>query len=198
MESLVHGTWSGPLAETARTVFGHSPLHIANGSWGRILSSLFITGDPIHFFQAFAMILFCVGILELQSGSWLAAASFLSVHLLTLLIQSGILLSVHAWFDHGWTHEWSSALDVGPSAGYYGCLGVAIFRCSSARRGWIIVAVLSVLLLRWMATATFQQDGAQFQSDMAHAIAFPLGLALGRITNTRKANSEHHRQINEV
>ncbi|MBM3964405.1 MAG: rhomboid family intramembrane serine protease [Planctomycetes bacterium] len=189
---------SGPLAETARTVFGHSPLQMANGSWGRILSSLFITGDPIHFFQAFAMILFCVGTLECQSGSRIAAASFLSVHLVTLLIQSGILLSVHAWVDQGWTHQWSSALDVGPSAGYYGCLGVAIFRWNSARRGWIIIAVLSILLLRWMAAATFHQNGTQFQSDMAHAIAFPLGLALGHITNTPKVKSDHHRQINEV
>jgi hypothetical protein len=191
MESLVHGTWSGPLAGSVRDLLGHSPFHMANGAWGRILSSLFITGDPIHFFLAFAMILLCVGTLERQSGFWITACSFLVAHLSTLLIQSGILLSIHAWLDQAWTSEWSRTLDVGPSAGYYGCLGVAIFRWKNSNRRWIAFVVLSILLLRWVVTATINPNGSQFQSDMAHAIAFPFGLAFGycidRIPTTKPA-----------
>lgn len=197
MESLVHGTWSGPLADSVRTMFGHSPFHMANGAWGRILSSLFITGDPTHFFLAFAMISLCVGTLERQAGFWITTCSFLIAHLSTLLFQSGILLGIHAWIDQDWTGEWSRTLDVGPSAGYYGCLGVAIFRWKNSNCRWLAFVVLSILLLRWMVTATINLYGSQFQSDMAHTIAFACGLALGYFMD-RIPTTKTGQQVNEA
>lgn len=178
LEGLVHGTWSGPLADSVRAILGHSASHMSNGAWDRILSSLFVTGDPLHLFLALIMILFCVGTLERQAGSWIAIASFLIVHLLTLLIQSSILLIVHAWVDQEWSLRWSITPDVGPSAGYYGCLGVVIARWQSPARRWMALTILGILLIRWIVTSLIFDD-SHFQSDMAHAIAFPVGLAIG-------------------
>jgi len=139
------------------------------------------------------MISVCVGTLERQSGSWIAAGSFLIAHLVTLLIQSGILLGIHAWIDQDWSLEWSRTLDVGPSAGYYGCLGVAIFRWTNTKRWRIALVILSILMLRWLATATIKPYGSQFQSDIAHAIAFPVGLTLGYLTTWIPSAGDRHR-----
>jgi hypothetical protein len=114
----------------------------------------------------------------------MAIGSFLLSHVFTLLIQSGILLLLHEWIDQEWSLRWNQTIDIGPSAGYYGCLGVAILGWQHPRRGWIALTIWGVLLLRGILTLLIVHD-LHIQSDMAHAIAFPVGLTIGTLASFR-------------
>ena len=73
------------------------------------------------------------------------------------------------------------AADVGPSAGYNGCLGLAIATIVGDRRAYVVTFVLSALFLQFFwATIRVPEQGHLMSSNLAHLIAFPLGLAVAR------------------
>ena len=96
---------------------------------------------------------------------------------LTLFVLAvGIALPL-AWLE---THRGAlllSVLDVGPSAGYYGCLGVAIAGLQTKRRTALTVVIVVVLTARltW-STMHLPDEGRMMSADLAHLVAFPMGL----------------------
>ncbi len=71
----------------------------------------------------------------------------------------------------------ATAHDVGPSAGYYGCLGAA---CNSHSDHWRVLVIASVLVfltarLIW-SLARPAAHGRDLSSDVSHLMAFVLGL----------------------
>ena len=69
------------------------------------------------------------------------------------------------------------ARDVGPSAGYYGCLGLAISQLQSSFMIPLVFAVTFVVVLRLQGSSYFLvPEGRIMSADIAHVVAFPLGV----------------------
>jgi len=106
-----------------------------------------------------------------------AALTFWGFHLATLLMESLFIVLP--------LHQTGAALgaallvahDVGPSAGYFGCLGLACARFPN-RHG---AGLAGLLILAGSGLALFQLSGVgqdatvKLSADLAHLIAFPLG-----------------------
>ena len=102
-------------------------------------------------------------------------------HLATLLVQSLLLAIPLHHFDVWWGKLLAMEHDVGPSAGYYGCLGLACQKQNPSRRLWLLSVIGGILLARviWSALSPAGRQ-ASLGPDIAHLIAFPLGVALGK------------------
>ncbi len=69
-----------------------------------------------------------------------------------------------------------NARDVGPSAGYYGCLGHAFSTMDTALTTTTFIACLSILAIRLIHSIRQNFDDAHIVSaDFAHLLALPLG-----------------------
>ncbi len=156
---------------------GYSVRLLLEGELHRGVTSLFFTAGGSRFYSSLAMLVGAVGWVEAKYGTIRAAATFVGIHLITLLLMSGAIASLYALLE---THRGSllwEAKDVGPSAGYYGCLGLAIAGLSPPVRLSLITAILTVLTLRLAWSSFHLPDGGRTMSaDIAHLIAFPLGM----------------------
>ncbi len=160
---------------------GHSVKLLFEGQLHRIFTSLLFTAGGWRFYSSLLMFAAAVGWVELRFGSRLAMLTFFGVHLATLLlIAIGIALPLAALGTHH-GRLLLQVRDVGPSAGYYGCLGVAVAGLAAKRRNWCVALNLVALLLRlyWSATQ-LPEEGRMLSADLAHLIAFPLGVLSSR------------------
>jgi hypothetical protein len=128
------------------------------------------------------MLAFNVGTTEWLFGTRRTFVLFWASHLLTLLIQSLLLaIPLHqlgAW----WGTLLAAQHDVGPSAGYYGCLGAICRQFPGKWRRWVIAGVSVSLIAR--LTISLVRDAGDVEltiaADLAHLIAFPIGLRLAK------------------
>lgn len=88
----------------------------------RMVTSAFVTVGGKVFWEALLMVAACVGLAEWLTGWRRTAATFWGVHVLALVLLSAIIsISVHQLGAFGMDAE--TVRDVGPSAGYFACLG---------------------------------------------------------------------------
>ena len=175
--ALATNTHTNDLSPHWLNRLGFAPADVWLLRWERLFTSALITGGGRVFWQALAMVALSVGVAEWVAGTRRAIATFWGVHLLTLLIEALLI----AWPLHQLGPPFGTALvvarDVGPSAGYFGCLGLACARFP--RKQWGQAAGLLIFLsLVWtiFQPARIGQDGTvKFFADLAHIIAFPLG-----------------------
>lgn len=143
---------------------GYAPRDLLRGEIGRLFTSALVTHGRWTFVGALLAVAVMVGSAELRTSTRRTTLTFWGVHLLTLLALTTPLF------------EKPMARDVGPSAGYFACLGLAITTLSKRPRWLAFVVVLALLTI-----ALFQppRDGlsaaVKFSADAAHLIAFPLG-----------------------
>jgi hypothetical protein len=110
------------------------------------------------------------------------ASTFWGVHLLTLILLSLIVsLAAHQLRNMG-LEAAEVARDVGPSAGYFACLGLV---SANLKRPWQWVSG-SVLLLIFAITLFMpptigESAKLKFSADLAHLLAFPLGWLSSRL-----------------
>jgi len=163
--------------------FGFAPLHLPKGEWMRLLSSAFLTTGGWSFYRSLAMLALCLGLSEFRVGTWRTVLAFWGVHLATLAIVSLLLAFPLYQFDVVWRKLLAAEHDVGPSAGYYGCLGLVCQKWPDRPRRWLYAVIGGVLIARlvWAALSP-RAAHAPLGADIAHLIAFPLGIALGRFT----------------
>lgn len=172
----------GTLDSMVHQWVGHSADLLWKGELHRVLTSLIFTPGGWQFYSSLAMFGLCVGWLEWQRGSLTAALVFFGVHIATLLLMFlGIAFENWLVQSHSGGLLWFTR-DVGPSAGYYGCLGLALMMQPAALRRPIIIAMLIVLLLRLgYSTYCLHQAARSMSADIAHLIAFSLGLSLAQV-----------------
>jgi hypothetical protein len=105
----------------------------------RLLTSVMVTHGAGVFWQALGMTALCVGLAEWLAGTRRALATFWGVHLGTLLTESALI----RWLLQPLKAIAPSPLprDVGPSAGYFACLGLASARLPRPWK-WISVGVI--------------------------------------------------------
>jgi hypothetical protein len=155
---------------------GFAPNDLWYGRIERMFSSALVTSGGIVFWEALFFVAFAVGLAEWMTGSKRAAATFWGVHLLALILLSFIIsMWLHQLRDFG-LEAAEVARDVGPSAGYFACLGLV---SSQFKRPWnwisggILFAVFVINL--FMPAAIGENAQIKFSADLAHMLAFPLG-----------------------
>lgn len=168
----------GPLDTDLHWASGHSPRLLLDGHWHRLVTSILFTAGGWHFYASIVMLTLCVGWLEFHEGVQRTMVVFFGSHLLTLLISDfGIALPLaYLRFQHG--KLLFHANDVGPSAGYYGCLGFAVGVLTGRKLAAAAGVVGLVLMSRLIVSGSRSEvDGVTLSADLAHMIAFSLGVA---------------------
>jgi hypothetical protein len=142
----------------------------------RMFTSALVTSGGNVFWQALLLVGLLVGLAEWRTGTTRATITFWGVHLLTLVLLSLIVsLTLHQLRDFGLAAS-EFERDVGPSAGYFACLGLV---SAQLKRPWNWVS--GILLFAMFILALFLPPGAgekaamKFSADFAHLLAFPLG-----------------------
>ena len=158
----------------------------------RIFTSALITSGTIVFWEALFFIGLFVGLAEWITGWKQTAATFWGVHLFSLLLFSLIItIAIDQLRMIGFEAS-AIARDVGPSAGYFSCLGLVSARL---KRPWQFLS--GIILLLFFMIALFipaiqtNNSSIKFSADMVHLIAFPSGWIssyLIRIKNESKVS----------
>ena len=163
---------------------GFAPSDVWFLRWERLFTSALVTSGGWVFWQAMGMVALAVGMAEWLAGTKRTIATFWGVHLATLLLESLLI----AWPLHQLGSSFGTALvmvrDVGPSAGYFGCLGLACARFPKKRWGQL-ASLLIFAALGWSLWHSFrsgQADIAKRFADLAHLIAFPVGWLSSNLT----------------
>jgi membrane associated rhomboid family serine protease len=162
--------------------FGFAPLHLPHGEFFRLVTSAFLTLGGWSFYRSLAMLAVCVGLSEWRAGTWRTALTFWGVHLATLTILS-LLFAFPAFEREALWHKLLAAEhDAGPSAGYYGCLGLLCQKQTPWRSRWMYCIIGGLLIVRLVwSVLTPPPRPSPLGADIAHLIAFPLGLFAGKL-----------------
>ncbi len=142
----------------------------------RMFSSALVTSGGIVFWEGLFFVAFAVGLAEWMTGWKRAAVTFWGVHLLALVLLSLVIsLAMHTLHDFG-LEATMVARDVGPSAGYFACLGLVSARLKRPWN-WISGGILFVTFVANLFVPAAVGENAQikFSADLAHLLAFPLG-----------------------
>ena len=171
---------SSHLSDVWRTAIGFSPLSTVELQWHRSLTSLLFTAGDRIFLQSLIMLCICAGLCEQRFRTTTTTLVFFASH---LIVTVGLALFVILPF-HVSGAEWATALasekDVGPSAGYYGCLGFWMVSINSRHRRFLIPCLILVLAVRLaISLAQFELNPATVSADLSHLAAFLLGLMIG-------------------
>lgn len=178
---LATATHLGDLELGLRTRFGFAPLHLPRGEVFRLFTSAFLTLGGAVFYRSLTMLALCLAFAEMRVGTWRTILAFWGVHVVTLAIVSLILALPVGIFDAMRTKLLLAEHDVGPSAGYYGCLGLACQRWPTKYRVWLyaIIGLALVARLIWGILAVGSLS-SPLGADIAHLVAFGLGIAVAR------------------
>ena len=175
LAAFLTDTHTGQLSAEWLDRVGFAPTDLLALHLERLFTSTVVTSGGTVFLQALAMIAFAVGLAEWCTSFRRAALTFWGVHLLTMLLVSfAISLPLHG---AGVTVGSLVALsrDVGPSAGYFGALGLATATLKKPWH-WIFGGVIFTGLVFAMLTVSGKDGlGMELSAGLAHLIAFPLG-----------------------
>jgi hypothetical protein len=142
----------------------------------RLFTSALVTSGGRVFWEAVLFIALVVGIAEWQTGWRRTAATFWGVHLITLVLTSLLIsLAIHQLRRIGLEAS-EVARDVGPSAGYFACLGLISARLRPPLRqvaGLLLLLNFGAALL--LPPGSGESPAVKFSADLAHLVAFPLG-----------------------
>jgi hypothetical protein len=180
--SVLTGTNLSQISAHWVNSLGFAPHDLLYLRWERLITSALITNGGIVFWEAFGMIALAVGLSELRFGWQPAALIFWGIHLITLFGTSLLIIIFWRVNSDPLTIALASGRDVGPSAGYFACLGLVI---NSLSRPWNRLGgglVWVILLIEILLPPAHGQDVAlALTASLAHALAFPLGYFSGVI-----------------
>jgi hypothetical protein len=161
---------------------GFAPNDLWYWRLGRLFTSALVTAGGKVFWEALLLVASLVGLAEWMTRWKRTAATFWGVHLTALVLLSLIVsLSLYQLSSIG-SEAADVTRDVGPSAGYFACLGLI----SASQRylwRWVSGGVLFAFFVIAMFMPATQGESVQikFSADLAHMLAFPLGWLSGRI-----------------
>jgi hypothetical protein len=169
--------------------FGSSQRDLIALDLGRVITSAFVTDGGTVFWVALAFTALFVGAAEHFTDTWTAAITFWTAHFATFAAS----LLVTAWLGMAGSRLANllfATRDVGPSAGYVGCLGLALV-CSGWRWRWLAIGAIAIGLCVTLARSVPGLHAAPrvFSADFAHAIALVVGVAAGLIVESRKGRT---------
>jgi len=159
--------------------FGMAPRDIWYWRVEKIIACALVTHGRKAFWRAVVMVAVVVGVTEWYWGSLTAVAVFWTAHIVTLLIISVLVLLPLHRMKFSFSRSLLIARDVGPSAGYFGCLGFLTASLPSPWR-WMVLVIGAVVLgaVCFMPASEVGESDIKLQSDSAHLAAFVIGAVL--------------------
>jgi len=183
--ALITGTVLGRLTDRMLDRVGFAPLDLWELDVLRVFTSALVTHGGLVFAGAVIMTGLSVGWVERQAGSGWAMGTFWGVHVLTLLAMAIVVPLLEGGSAPSLGETLSTLRDVGPSAGYVGCLGFALATIPRRLVRWLAAAAVMTWLLAdlggWLSVA----GPLELSADFAHLIAFPTGWALEFVARAR-------------
>ncbi len=164
----------------------------ANDLWywrlGRLFSSAVVTSGGTVFWQALLLMAVAVGLAEYITGWKRTAATFWGVHVLALILLSIIVSSLAHQLREIGLHATEVARDVGPSAGYFACLGLASARLQRPWQ-WVTggIGLVAFVIALFVPATPGESARIKFSADLAHMIAFPLGWLSSAVARRRQS-----------
>jgi hypothetical protein len=179
-------THSGQLSSSWLRRVGFAPRDLWAGRLSRLFTSAMVTQGGWVFWQALGLTAFAVGLSEKWTSTRRAILTFWGVHLFSLAVQSWLVAWPLKRLDKTRSRALLQARDVGPSAGYFACLGLAVARLPHLWRAWAGSLILSGLGIACLLPVKQGEVGAaQTSSNLVHLIAFPIGLLSNWISPLR-------------
>jgi len=166
---------------------GWAPRDLLALDIGRTAYSALVTNGGYVFWMALVLTVVFVGAAEHLAGSAVAALTFWGVHFATTATMLLVSLPLHISGVSLATLVFLTR-DVGPSAGYVGCLGLSLV-LTRARWHWWALGAVGLFLVTALAVSlsTPGTAPADVSANLAHVIALPYGAALGWVVARRKA-----------
>lgn len=166
---------------------GFAPSDTTSFDLVRAVMSAFVTNGPFAFWLAIGSTAALAGFVEWRAGSVRASIAFWGSHLIVIALSWILLAPLHLTGD-ATARLLYVARDVGPSAGYVGCLGYLLFGLGGRVRwlvlasGFVILAGMLAFALRGVAT-----EPAEVSAALSHFLALLVGFALGALTRPKQA-----------
>jgi membrane associated rhomboid family serine protease len=185
-----------PLDVSWREWLGFAPTNLLDFQWQRLLTSLFLTAGSWKFLASLVMLTVCVGLAECCYGTLATMKLFLTTHLLVLITISVIVVLLATCISSPAFLALAKGRDIGPSAGYYGCLGALLLSLPSTTKRVVFLFVWSILLVRLAVSMTnLPEDAAVVSADIAHLLALPLGGFLTWCGYMTPSDASHPRSV---
>ena len=174
--SLVTGSYAaGGLSSAWLAHVGFAPTDLLTPDFWRIFTSAVVTSGLSWLLSAMISVAVIVGTGEAMVGSRCTAWTFWGVHVVALLIGSLFIALPLYHFGHPLGASLAFTGDIGPSAGYFGVLGLIIARLKKTWGRIAGVAILAWLIIMiWLSLAQ-EGSGDVISAALAHLIAFVLG-----------------------
>jgi hypothetical protein len=191
--------WTNTQAATISTEWldrlGFAPIDLLALNLGRLFTSALVTSGGRVFWEALGMVAFAVGLSEWLTGPRRATLTFWGVHLSTLIFESLVVaLPLHfAGVTFGSLVAFSR--DVGPSAGYFGSLGLV---SAHLRYPWNLISgglIFIGLQVALLYVSGNNNLGLKISADLAHLIAFPLGWYSSKILEAGKTHKKNDLRV---
>jgi len=174
--ALVTNTHVEPITSQWLNRIGFAPNDLWYWRLERMFTSALVTSGGKVFWQALFFVTFAVGLANWMTGSMRAAATFWGGHLLTLILLSLIVSLAADPLRNIGLETVELERDVGPSAGYFACLGLVSARL---RRPWNWISggglFLAFAVTLFLPPGSGESAQIKFLADLAHLLAFPLG-----------------------
>jgi hypothetical protein len=151
----------------------------------RLFSSAFVTYGGAVFWEALFFVAFSVGLAEWMVGWKRTAITFWGVHLVVLVLLSVAISLAARQLPNTGLEAVILARDVGPSAGYFACLGLVSSRLKypwNWASGGLLLLVFSIAF--FVPPGAGASAEATFSANLAHLLAFPLGWLSGHTAPT--------------
>jgi hypothetical protein len=186
------GTHTAAISANWLDRLGFAPIDLLALDLGRLFTSALVTSGGLVFWEALAMVAFAVGLSEWLTGTRRAALTFWGVHLSTLIFESLVVALPMHWIGMSLGSLVALSRDVGPSAGYFGALGLVSAHLRypwNLISGGVIFIGLQIVLLH---VSGGNNLGMEVSADLAHLIAFPLGWYSIRLVNKNEKSTENN------
>ncbi len=175
---------AGQLPEEWLSRMGFAPKDIWLQKFENIFLSAFITDSRRAFIQALIMIFLCVGGLELVSTTWTTMLYFWGIHVLTLFFVTLFIIRPFEKTGHALGQSLYLSKDVGPSAGYFGCMGVLIHSFFGAGISWVIFFVILIGMMIYLRMPVSKEKKMmKLHADLAHMVALSMGFLIHFFTS---------------
>jgi hypothetical protein len=176
MAALLTNTYFEKITEYWIERIGFAPNDLWYWRLERLFTSALVTSGKEVFWQALFFVTLFVGLAEWMCGWKRTAATFWGVHLLSLVLLSVIVSICAKHFPGAGLDAVTLARDVGPSAGYFACLGLVSARLKPPWHwvsGGVLLLVFANILL--LPPGVGVDAELKFSADLAHLLTFPLG-----------------------
>lgn len=176
--TVVSGSLTTDLTPIWQDRLGFAPSDLFTFHWHGILTSALVTSGGLTFWLAFALMIVLLLVSEKISGTYRTGLAFWLSHLVATIGGALLVWVTVQVSSSSLLNEIYTARDVGPSAGYFGCMGLIVAHFPRPWKYLVGFAIIAALVGGMIVSAL---NGATIDvaSGLAHLIAFPIGWEIG-------------------